>query len=45
VKEEILRKVIYDAKNIFFATGSFKLLQKSYRPLNEVAKFLNKMQT
>jgi OOP family OmpA-OmpF porin len=40
VKEEILRKDIYDAKNIFFATGSFKLLPKSYRPLNEVAKIL-----
>ncbi|HEX4375199.1 MAG TPA: OmpA family protein, partial [Puia sp.] len=40
VKEEILRRVIYDAKNIFFATGSFKLLPKSYRPLNEVAKIL-----
>jgi OmpA-OmpF porin, OOP family len=40
VREEILRRVIYDAKNIFFATGSFKLLPKSYRPLNEVAKIL-----
>ncbi|HSZ85132.1 MAG TPA: OmpA family protein [Puia sp.] len=38
VKEGILRRVIYDAKNIFFATGGFKLLPKSYRPLNEVAK-------
>ncbi len=40
VKEEIIKKVVYDAKNIFFATGSFKLLPKSYKSLNEVAKIL-----
>src|SRR5579871_454660 len=40
VKEEIIKKVLYDAKNIFFATGSFKLLPKSYKSLNEVAKIL-----
>ncbi|HVM88539.1 MAG TPA: OmpA family protein [Puia sp.] len=40
VKEEIVKKVMYDAKNIFFATGSSKLLAKSYKPLNEVAKIL-----
>ncbi|MBS1948394.1 MAG: OmpA family protein [Bacteroidetes bacterium] len=40
VKEEIVKKVMYDAKNIFFATGSSKLLARSYKPLDEVAKIL-----
>jgi len=40
VKEEIIKKVMYDAKNIFFTTGSSKLLAKSFKPLNEVAKIL-----
>lgn len=40
VKEEILKKVAYSAKNIFFATGSSKLLPKSSKSLNEVAKIL-----
>ncbi|HXB43231.1 MAG TPA: OmpA family protein [Puia sp.] len=40
VKEEILKKVAYNAKNIFFATGSSKLLSRSFKPLNEVAKIL-----
>ncbi len=40
VKEEIIKKVAGDAKNIFFATGSSKLLPKSFKSLNEVAKIL-----
>ncbi|HLK28205.1 MAG TPA: OmpA family protein [Puia sp.] len=40
VKEEIIKKMAYDAKNIFFATGSAKLLPKSSKSLNEVAKIL-----
>ena len=40
MKEEILKKVAYSAKNIFFATGSSKLLPKSSKSLNEVAKIL-----
>ena len=40
VKEEVIKRIIYDAKNIFFISGSFKLLPKSYKALNEVAKIL-----
>ncbi|MBS1947840.1 MAG: OmpA family protein [Bacteroidetes bacterium] len=40
IKEEIVKKVAYDAKNIFFNTGSAKLLAKSFKSLNEVAKIL-----
>ena len=30
----------YAAKNVFFATGSYKLLPKSYKALDEAAKLL-----
>ncbi|MBS1917263.1 MAG: OmpA family protein [Bacteroidetes bacterium] len=40
VKEEVIKKVMVDAKNIFFNTGSAKLLPKSFKSLNEVAKIL-----
>ncbi len=40
VKEEVIKKVTYSAKNIFFATGSAKLLPKSFKSLNEVAKVM-----
>lgn len=40
VKPEIIKKVEYAAKNVYFATGSAKLLSKSYKPLNDVAKIL-----
>jgi outer membrane protein OmpA-like peptidoglycan-associated protein len=40
VKEEIIKKVTFAAKNIFFATASSKLLSKSFKSLNEVAKIL-----
>lgn len=40
VKEEVIRKVATSAKNIFFATGSAKLLAKSFKSLNDVAAIL-----
>jgi outer membrane protein OmpA-like peptidoglycan-associated protein len=40
VKEEVVKKVAHDAKNIFFATGSSRLLATSFKSLNEVAKLL-----
>ena len=40
VKEEIVKKVSYAAKNIFFATGSSKLLAKSFKSLNQVSKIM-----
>jgi OmpA-OmpF porin, OOP family len=40
IKADVIKKVEYAAKNIFFATGKFALLSKSFKPLNEVAKIL-----
>ena len=41
IKEEIKKKIELAAKNIYFATGSAKLLAKSNKGLNEVVKILN----
>lgn len=41
ISEEIIRKVNAAAQNVFFATGSAKLLAKSFPKLNEVVKILN----
>ncbi|MCW3116339.1 MAG: OmpA family protein [Chitinophagaceae bacterium] len=41
IKEEIKKKVELAARNIYFATGSSKLLAKSNKGLNEVVKVLN----
>ena len=41
VKEEVVTRVNYAAKNIFFITGSAKLSSKSYKALDEVAKILS----
>lgn len=40
IKQAVIDKINYAAKNIFFATGSSKLLAKSFKPLNEVVKLL-----
>eukprot|EP01136_Pigoraptor_vietnamica_P007443 Opistho-1_new@2665 len=40
IKEEVVKKVAASAKNIFFATGSNKLLAKSFKSLNDVAAIL-----
>ena len=40
IDPEIIEKVNLAAKNIFFATGSAKLLAKSYKSLKEVAQVL-----
>ena len=40
VKEEVIKKVAASAKNIFFVTGSDKLLAKSYPALQAVATIL-----
>ncbi|MEP6616754.1 MAG: OmpA family protein [Ginsengibacter sp.] len=45
IKPEIIEKVNLAAKNIFFATGSAKLLAKSYPSLNNVVKILNENST
>ena len=41
IKEEIKKRIDVAAKNVFFATGSSKLLSKSFKSLNEVVKVLN----
>ena len=41
IKEEVKKRIDVAAKNVFFATGSAKLLTKSHKSLNEVAKILS----
>ncbi|MBK7435054.1 MAG: OmpA family protein [Chitinophagaceae bacterium] len=41
VPDEIVKKIEAAFKNVFFSTGSAKLLAKSYKPLNEVAKIMS----
>ena len=40
IKPEVIKKVEFAAKNVFFNTGSYQLMKKSYAPLNEVAQIL-----
>jgi len=40
IKQEVKEKVAFAAKNILFATGSFKLLASSNKGLNDVAKIM-----
>ncbi len=45
IAQAVIDKINYAAKNIFFATGSAKLLPKSFKSLNEVVKILSGDQT
>jgi OOP family OmpA-OmpF porin len=40
IKEEVIRRIDYAASNIYFATGKFVLLSKSFKGLNEVVQIL-----
>jgi OmpA-OmpF porin, OOP family len=40
IAQTVIDKINYAAKNIFFATGSSKLLPTSYKSLNDVAKIM-----
>ena len=40
IAKEVIEKVNYAAKNVFFTTGSYKLLAKSHKSLNEVAELM-----
>ena len=40
IAKEVIEKINFAAKNVFFATGSFKLLPKSFKSLDEVANIL-----
>jgi OOP family OmpA-OmpF porin len=45
IAQAVIDKINYAAKNIFFATGSAKLLPKSFKSLNEVVTILNNDKT
>ena len=40
IAKEVIEKVSMAAKNVFFATGSYKLLAKSFKSLNDVAAIM-----
>ncbi len=40
IQEEVVKKVNFAANNIYFATGKYTLLAKSYKGLNEVAQII-----
>lgn len=40
VKEEVKKRAEYAAQHLYFATGSFKLLSKSFKGLDEVAALM-----
>ncbi|HKC36206.1 MAG TPA: OmpA family protein [Chitinophagaceae bacterium] len=41
ISAEVTKTVEYAAKNVYFATGSTKLLKQSYKPLDELVKVLS----
>ncbi len=40
IKEEVVKKVNFAAQNIYFATGKYTLLSKSFKGLNEIARLM-----
>ncbi|MEO7264498.1 MAG: OmpA family protein, partial [Ferruginibacter sp.] len=40
IAKEVIEKINFAAKNVFFATASYKLLPKSFKSLNEVAAIM-----
>jgi OmpA-OmpF porin, OOP family len=45
IDKAVIDKINYAAKNVFFATGSAKLLPKSFKALDEAAKLLKSDET
>ena len=45
IAKEVTEKVSVAAENVFFATGSYKLLAKSYKSLNDVADLMKADET
>ena len=45
IAKEVTEKVTVAAENVFFATGSYKLLAKSYKSLNDVADLMKADET
>ncbi|MGK2863565.1 MAG: OmpA family protein [Chitinophagaceae bacterium] len=40
IKEEVVKKVKFASQNIYFATGKYTLLSKSFKGLNEIARLM-----
>ena len=40
IAKEVIEKINFAAKNVFFATGSYKLLPKSFKSLDEVVNIM-----
>lgn len=40
ISKEVIEKISFAARNVFYATGSYKLLAKSHASLNEVANLM-----
>ncbi len=45
IAKEVIEKINFAAKNVFFSTGSYKLLPKSFKSLDEVVKLLKDDET
>ncbi|MCY7291021.1 MAG: OmpA family protein [Ferruginibacter sp.] len=45
IAKEVIDKINFAAKNVFFSTGSYKLLPKSFSSLDEVVKLMNSDET
>lgn len=45
IAKEVIDRINFAAKNVFFSTGSYKLLPKSYKSLNEVVSILKTDET
>jgi outer membrane protein OmpA-like peptidoglycan-associated protein len=45
IAKEVIEKVNFAAKNVFYATGSYKLLPKSFKSLNAVADLMKSDET
>ncbi len=45
IAKEVIEKINFAAKNVFFSTGSFKLLPKSFKSLDEVVKLMRDDET
>ncbi|MFN2439043.1 MAG: OmpA family protein [Chitinophagaceae bacterium] len=41
VKQEVVKRIEYAAKNVYFVTASYKLSSRSFKPLNDLVTLLN----
>ena len=45
IAKEVIEKINFAAKNVFFSTGSYKLLPKSFKSLDDVVKLMKEDQS